>query len=76
LARVQAFELIVSEAVLAEVGAVLARPRLAKWSGELARIAVLARKLYEANTHIFEDERDALTALGVSYEPTLLQPAA
>jgi hypothetical protein len=44
---------------------------------ELARLALLARKLYEANTHIFEDERDALAALGVSADELfVLRPAA
>jgi hypothetical protein len=32
---------------------------------ELAGLRRHARKVYEANTHIFEDELDALTALGV-----------
>ena len=31
----------------------------------LAALRASARRAYEANTHIFEDEFDALTALGV-----------
>jgi hypothetical protein len=32
---------------------------------ELGRLQERAHRLYEANTHIFEDEREALGALGV-----------
>jgi hypothetical protein len=32
---------------------------------ELSQLRQHAHVLYEANTHIFEDERDALRALGV-----------
>ncbi|MGD9704946.1 MAG: hypothetical protein AB7Q42_10935 [Acidimicrobiia bacterium] len=32
---------------------------------ELAEFRALAHRLYEANVHIFEDELDALSALGV-----------
>jgi hypothetical protein len=32
---------------------------------ELRRLQARARRLYAANMHIFEDERDALSALGV-----------
>ena len=32
---------------------------------ELERMRLRARRLYEVNSHIFEDEVDALTALGV-----------
>jgi len=34
--------------------------------GEVHDLLARARRLYEANTHLFEDEYDALTALGVS----------
>ena len=33
--------------------------------GELTRYQLHAHRLYEANQHIFEDELDALAALGV-----------
>ena len=32
---------------------------------EMSRLRQRAHRLYEANTHIFEDEQDALVALGV-----------
>jgi hypothetical protein len=32
---------------------------------ELKALRLHARRVYAANTHIFEDEADALTALGV-----------
>ena len=32
---------------------------------ELGRLQERARRLYEANTHIFEDEYEALSALGI-----------
>jgi len=32
---------------------------------ELKALRLHARRVYDANTHIFEDEADALTALGV-----------
>jgi hypothetical protein len=32
---------------------------------ELSELRQRAHRLYEANTHIFEDELDALSALGV-----------
>jgi hypothetical protein len=32
---------------------------------ELEALRLHARRVYDANTHIFEDEADALTALGV-----------
>jgi hypothetical protein len=34
-------------------------------AGELAELRIKAHAVYEANGHIFEDEADALTALGV-----------
>lgn len=37
---------------------------------ELTAIKLTARRAYEANTHIFEDEAEALEALGV--HPLLL----
>jgi hypothetical protein len=33
-------------------------------AGELADLRIKAHAVYEANGHIFEDEADALTALG------------
>ena len=32
----------------------------------LAELGRRAHRIYEANTHLFEDEREALTALGVA----------
>ncbi len=39
---------------------------------ELAALRVHARNLYENNTHIFEDEADALVALGLVAMPSLV----
>jgi hypothetical protein len=39
---------------------------------ELRRLQARARRLYEVNPHIFEDEREALVALGA--EPPVFAP--
>lgn len=42
----------------------------------LAALRQRARRAYHANTHIFEDERDAFTAFGVPFAPSVVLRAA
>jgi len=41
---------------------------------ELRRLQAHAHRLYEANSHIFEDEREALVALGAEPPSFVLPP--
>jgi hypothetical protein len=45
--------------------------------GDLRERWALARHLYESNSHLFEDELDAMTALGLepSLTTALIRPA-